>query len=128
MGKPNIYLCPVKEKMPNIVDATLVSCLILTTYNCSNQSKTPKNAGWDFSIGGPHSTGTVRSVKPPQVGERKPEIPYGQAAPSRVAESGNWLAASGNAPRDIAESTRDSYNTGNASEDVNSPLFQFLFA
>ncbi|KAG6607887.1 Serine/threonine-protein kinase svkA, partial [Cucurbita argyrosperma subsp. sororia] len=87
------------------------------TVRASNQSKTPKNAGWDFSIGGPHSTGTVRSVKPPQVGERKPEIPYGQAAPSRVAESGNWLAASGNAPRDIAESTRDSYNTGNASED-----------
>lgn len=88
------------------------------TVRASNQSKTPKNAGWDFSIGGPNSTGTVRSlVKPPQIRERKPEIPYGQAAPSRVAESGNWLAASGNAPRDIAENARDSYNVGDASED-----------
>ncbi|XP_038897628.1 germinal center kinase 1 isoform X3 [Benincasa hispida] len=88
------------------------------TVRASNQSKTPKNAGWDFSIGGPHSTGTVRSVvKPPQIRERKPEIPYGQAAPSRVAESGNWLAASGYAPRDVSENTRDSYSTGDASDD-----------
>ncbi|XP_022139482.1 germinal center kinase 1 isoform X1 [Momordica charantia] len=88
------------------------------TIHASNQSKTPKNAGWDFSIGGPNSTGTVRSVvKPPQIRERKPDIPYGQAAPSRIPESGNWLAASGNASRDVAEDARDSYNTGDASED-----------
>ncbi|TYK27967.1 germinal center kinase 1 isoform X1 [Cucumis melo var. makuwa] len=88
------------------------------TVRASNQSKAPKNAGWDFSIGGPHSTGTVRSVvKPPQIRERKPEIPYGQGAPSRVAESGNWLAVSGYASRDVSENTRDSYSMGDASED-----------
>ncbi|MBA0822935.1 hypothetical protein Goarm_019699, partial [Gossypium armourianum] len=37
------------------------------TVRASNQGKTFKNAGWDFSIGGPNSTGTVRSaVRPPQ--------------------------------------------------------------
>ncbi|KAG6591945.1 Serine/threonine-protein kinase svkA, partial [Cucurbita argyrosperma subsp. sororia] len=88
------------------------------TVRASNQSKAPKNAGWDFSIGGPHSTGTVRSlVKPPQIRERKPEIPYGQAAPSRAAESGHWQAASGNAPRDIAKNAKDSFNMGDDSED-----------
>lgn len=64
-------------------------------------------------------------VKPPQIRERKPDIPYGQAAPSRIPESGNWLAASGNASRDVAEDARDSYNTGDASEDVNSLLTHF---
>ncbi|XP_023536097.1 germinal center kinase 1-like isoform X1 [Cucurbita pepo subsp. pepo] len=88
------------------------------TVRASNQSKAPKNAGWDFSIGGPHSTGTVRSlVKPPQIRERKPEIPYGQAAPSRAAESGHWQAASGSAPRDIAKNAKDSFNMGDDSED-----------
>lgn len=88
------------------------------TVRASNQNKAPKNAGWDFSIGGPHSTGTVRSVvKPPQIRERKPEIPYGQGAPSRVPESGNWLAVSGYASRDTSENTRDSYSMGDASED-----------
>lgn len=66
----------------------------------SNQGKTLKNAGWDFSISGSQTTGTVRS-KPPQVRERKPEVPYNQATLGRIAESGNQrLMASGNAPED----------------------------
>ncbi|XVF04262.1 hypothetical protein REPUB_Repub05bG0067500 [Reevesia pubescens] len=53
--------------------------------------KTFKNAGWDFSIGGPQSTGTVRSaVRPPQVREKKLEVAYNQAIP-RTPESGNAL-------------------------------------
>ncbi|XP_022733493.1 germinal center kinase 1-like [Durio zibethinus] len=58
------------------------------TVRASNQGKTFKNAGWDFSIGGPQSTGTVRSaVRPPQVRERKVEVAYNQAIP-RTPESG----------------------------------------
>ncbi|XP_022753289.1 germinal center kinase 1-like isoform X7 [Durio zibethinus] len=59
------------------------------TVRASNQGKTFKNAGWDFSIGGPQSTGAVRSaVRPPQVRETKPEVAYNQAVP-RAPESGN---------------------------------------
>ncbi|XVE50195.1 hypothetical protein DITRI_Ditri01bG0142500 [Diplodiscus trichospermus] len=61
------------------------------TVRASNQGKAFKNDGWDFSIGGQQSTGTVRSaVKPPQIRERKAEISYNQAIP-RTPESGNAL-------------------------------------
>ncbi|XWS52094.1 hypothetical protein CRYUN_Cryun11dG0037700 [Craigia yunnanensis] len=61
------------------------------TVRASNQGKAFKNAGWDFSIGGSQSTGTVRSaVRPPQVRERKLEVAYNQAVP-RTPESGNAL-------------------------------------
>ncbi|KAF3442016.1 hypothetical protein FNV43_RR15932 [Rhamnella rubrinervis] len=70
------------------------------TVRASNQGKTLKNAGWDFSISGSQTTGTVRS-KPPQVRERKPEVPYNQATLGRITESGNQrLLPSGNAPED----------------------------
>ncbi|XP_015899212.3 uncharacterized protein LOC107432558 isoform X3 [Ziziphus jujuba] len=70
------------------------------TVRASNQGKNLKYAGWDFSISGPQSTGTVRS-KPPQARERKPEVPYNQATLGRIPESGNQrLLASGNAPED----------------------------
>ncbi|GLT69696.1 hypothetical protein SLA2020_418270 [Shorea laevis] len=61
------------------------------TVRVSSQGKTFKNAGWDFSIGGPQSSGTIRSaVKPPQVKERKPDIPHFRATPV-TTESGNVL-------------------------------------
>ncbi|XVF18797.1 hypothetical protein REPUB_Repub11eG0054200 [Reevesia pubescens] len=61
------------------------------TVRASNPAKTFKNAGWDFSIGGAQSTGTVKSsVRPPQVRERKLEVAYNQAIP-RTPESGNAL-------------------------------------
>ncbi|KAI3815012.1 hypothetical protein L1987_14663 [Smallanthus sonchifolius] len=42
------------------------------TVHASGQGKTQRNAGWDFSIGGSGSTGTVRSaVRPPQSGTRR---------------------------------------------------------
>jgi hypothetical protein len=68
-------------------------------FYCSGQGKPLKNAGWDFSISGSQSTGTVRSVvRPPPVRERRPENLYNQAAQRRNLESGNQgLPASGNA-------------------------------
>lgn len=47
----------------------------LLTRSYSFQGKTVKNAGWDFSIGGSQSIGTVRSLKPPQARERRQEVP-----------------------------------------------------
>ncbi|TYI42093.1 hypothetical protein E1A91_A01G062900v1 [Gossypium mustelinum] len=81
------------------------------TVRASNQGKIFKNVGWDFSIGGPNSTGTVRSaVRPPQVRERKVEVANNQAIP-RTPESGN-------APDEFPENssgkaTRDSYYNKN---------------
>ncbi|KAH1120880.1 hypothetical protein J1N35_004040 [Gossypium stocksii] len=81
------------------------------TVRASNQGKTFKNAGWDFSIGGPNSTGTVRSaVRPPQFRERKVEVANNQAIP-RTPESGN-------VPDEFPENssgkaTRDSYYNKN---------------
>lgn len=66
------------------------------TVKVSGQGKTLKTAGWDFSIGGSSSTGTVRSVKPPQVRDRKPEVPLNQPASRKNLDSGsNWSSASG---------------------------------
>ncbi|CAH9108065.1 unnamed protein product [Cuscuta epithymum] len=63
-----------------------------------SQGKTQKNAGWDFSIEGSSSTGTVRSaVRPPQVRDRKPDIPLNQT-PSRKNLDGRnnpWSSGSG---------------------------------
>lgn len=66
------------------------------TVKVSGQRKTLKTAGWDFSIGGSSSTGAVRSVKPPQVRDRKPEVPLNQPASRKNLDSGNnWSSASG---------------------------------
>ncbi|XP_044473930.1 serine/threonine-protein kinase sid1-like isoform X2 [Mangifera indica] len=56
----------------------------------ASQGQTGRNDGWDFSISGSQSTGTVRSaVRPPQIRERKPEVPYNQATQRRTSESDN---------------------------------------
>ncbi|KAH0651982.1 hypothetical protein KY285_032147 [Solanum tuberosum] len=66
------------------------------TVKVSGQGKTLKTAGWDFSIGGSSSTGTVRSVKPPQVRDRKPEVPLNQPVSRKNLDSGSyWSSASG---------------------------------
>ncbi|GMI63638.1 hypothetical protein like AT3G15220 [Hibiscus trionum] len=78
------------------------------TVRASNPGKTFKSAGWDFSIGGPNSTGTVRSAaRPPQIRERKLEQSYNQAI-SRTPESGNAL----NESRETSsgKDTRESYH------------------
>lgn len=61
-----------------------------------------KNAGWDFSISGSQSTGTVKNVvKPPQFRERKLDVLYNQPSSGRLLESGNQrLSSSKNAPED----------------------------
>ncbi|ONI12636.1 hypothetical protein PRUPE_4G176700 [Prunus persica] len=63
------------------------------TVRASDQGKTVKNAGWDFSIGS-QGTGTVRSVatlKPPQAREKKPETPGRESSNQRFLASGNAL-------------------------------------
>ncbi|KAM1356750.1 hypothetical protein ACFX13_031558 [Malus domestica] len=93
------------------------------TVRASDQGKTTKNAGWDFSIGA-QGTGTVRSVpklKPPQAREKKPE--GSQITPGRVPESTNrQLSASGNALQESREDYfsrdgRDSYHDESNPED-----------
>ncbi|KAL4312921.1 hypothetical protein GQ457_01G004370 [Hibiscus cannabinus] len=81
------------------------------TVQVSNQGKTFKNAGWDFSIGGPNSSGTVRSaVRPPQVRERKVEVSNNQAVP-KALERGNVL--DGFSEISSGKDTRDSYSDDN---------------
>ncbi|KAI3803492.1 hypothetical protein L1987_31644 [Smallanthus sonchifolius] len=74
------------------------------TVRASAQGRTQRNAGWDFSIGGSGSTGTVRSaVRPPQIRDRKTDT---QATQKRNMESGSsrFLEAS---RRDLRESDQD---------------------
>ncbi|XP_059662670.1 uncharacterized protein LOC132308569 isoform X2 [Cornus florida] len=82
----------------------------------SSQGKTLKNAGWDFSIGGSSTTGTVRSVvRPPQARDRKPEVPYNQGT-RKIPDGGNrWLSSSGSVSYDssevsLAKDARDQYD------------------
>ncbi|KAG6689323.1 hypothetical protein I3842_11G169000 [Carya illinoinensis] len=77
------------------------------TARASGQGKALKNAGWDFSISGSQSTGTVRSVvRPPPARERRPEVLYNQAAQKRTHDSGNeGLSASGNANHVLLEAS-----------------------
>lgn len=68
-------------------------CGLTLVLICSDQGKTVKNAGWDFSVGS-QGTGTVRSVailKPPQAREKKPETPGRESSNQRFSASGNAL-------------------------------------
>ncbi|RVW79344.1 Serine/threonine-protein kinase svkA [Vitis vinifera] len=85
------------------------------TVRASSQGKTLRNAGWDFSLSGSQSTGTVRSViRPPQARERKPEVSY-QAPSRKTADSNNHLlSASGSGRYESSEiflgkEARDAY-------------------
>ncbi|KAJ6966400.1 germinal center kinase 1 isoform X1 [Populus alba x Populus x berolinensis] len=75
------------------------------TVRASGQGKPFKNAGWDFSIGGSQTTGTIRSAaRPPQVREKKTDISYNKDTQRRASESGNHLlSASGNALQESLE-------------------------
>ncbi|TYI84816.1 hypothetical protein E1A91_D05G392400v1 [Gossypium mustelinum] len=85
------------------------------TVRASNLGKTFKSAGWDFSIGGSNSTGTVRTAaKPPQIRERKLEASYNQARP-RTPESGNALSESREAS--FGKDTRESYHNEHQDND-----------
>ncbi|XP_073287253.1 uncharacterized protein [Primulina huaijiensis] len=62
------------------------------TVRASSQAWGVRNTGWDFSIGGSMSTGTIRSaVKPPQVRERKTEAPLTQSS-RKISDSSNKRA------------------------------------
>ncbi|KAL9267723.1 Serine/threonine-protein kinase svkA-like protein [Drosera capensis] len=67
------------------------------TVRASNPGKALRNAGWDFSIGGSQSTGTVRSVvKPPLIRERKEENLPNESSPRRSSDNDSqWLSAEG---------------------------------
>lgn len=82
----------------------------------SNQGKTFRSAGWDFSIGGPQNTGTVKSApKRPQVRERKLDVTYNQTI-QRPRESGNTLnefpeVSSGKGTRELySNENQDNYH------------------
>ena len=113
-------------------------CVILfqwTGLTCSGQGKPFKNAGWDFSIGGSQTTGTIRSAaRPPQVREKKTDISYNKDTQRRASESGNHLlSASGNALQESLElsygkDARDPYHDDhqdNSYDDV-SALFWIM--
>ncbi|CAI0408304.1 unnamed protein product, partial [Linum tenue] len=77
------------------------------TVQASGSRKPLKNAGWDFSIGGSQSTGTVRSaLRPPQVKEKKVDASFDKVSQRGTLEHGNHLlSSSGNA---LQESTQPS--------------------
>lgn len=71
-----------------------------------SQGKTQRNAGWDFSIGGSTATGTIRNaVRPPQVRDRRAEVP-----PRKNVESGNQWTSSGTVRSEVSfgKDARDS--------------------
>ncbi|KAG8637160.1 germinal center kinase 1 isoform X2 [Manihot esculenta] len=74
------------------------------TVRASGQGKPLRNAGWDFSIGGSQSTGTIRSaVRPPPVGEKKTEISYDKLTRKNLESGNHLLSASGNALQESPE-------------------------
>ncbi|KAK6134579.1 hypothetical protein DH2020_031673 [Rehmannia glutinosa] len=81
-----------------------------------------RNTGWDFSIGGSTGTGTVRSVvKPPQMRNRKPEVPLNQSTSEKSPDSGNQRSsASGSMPHASPEFSvrKDKQENYDEDEDV----------
>ncbi|CAL1386340.1 unnamed protein product [Linum trigynum] len=78
------------------------------TVQASGPRKPLKNAGWDFSIGGSQSTGTVRSaLRPPQVKEKKVDASFNKVSQRGTLEHGNHLLSSSrNALQESTEPSR----------------------
>ncbi|CAH8382544.1 unnamed protein product [Eruca vesicaria subsp. sativa] len=91
------------------------------TFGTSFQGRTVKNAGWDFSIGGSQSAGTVRALKPPQSRERRQEVTSDQSFQKSSRASGSQLSStSGASVTEISEGgfvKRDSYQNDFQEED-----------
>ncbi|XP_042063694.1 serine/threonine-protein kinase 24-like isoform X3 [Salvia splendens] len=94
------------------------------TVQVSSQATGLRNAGWDFSIGVSGSTGTVRSVvRPPQVRERKPEVPLNQSTPKKPLDASNQQSSASGINLHTASEistrtqTNDPANQGNYLED-----------
>ncbi|XP_024968672.1 germinal center kinase 1-like isoform X2 [Cynara cardunculus var. scolymus] len=70
-----------------------------------------RNAGWDFSIGGSTSTGTVRSaIKPPQARERKMDGLSNQATQKKtvgISGGASYHASEVSIGRDVGESFQE---------------------
>ncbi|XP_019456460.1 PREDICTED: germinal center kinase 1-like isoform X1 [Lupinus angustifolius] len=73
----------------------------------SDQGKTMKNSGWDFSIGGSQGTGTFRSVlRPSQFRDKKAEVSNNQLTERKAPESGYQGGfANRSAPNESLESS-----------------------
>ncbi|XP_010675492.1 uncharacterized protein LOC104891490 isoform X2 [Beta vulgaris subsp. vulgaris] len=82
------------------------------TVRASNQGKTFRNAGWDFSIGGSQSTGTVRSVvRPPPVRARREDNSNSEPSPRKTYDGDNqWLSGSGNGLYESSEVSLGRYS------------------
>ncbi|KAL9272833.1 Serine/threonine-protein kinase svkA-like protein [Drosera capensis] len=82
------------------------------TVRASNPGKALRNAGWDFSIGGSQSTGTVRSVvKPPLIRERKEENLPNESSPRRSSDNDSqWLSAVSNGLYESSEVSLGRYS------------------
>ena len=70
---------------------------MLRTCSYSFQGRTIKNAGWDFSIGGSQSAGTVRALKPPQSRERRQEVTSDQSFQKSSRASASQLSSTSDA-------------------------------
>lgn len=82
--------------------ASLIKSLLTRSY--SFQGNTVNNAGWDFSIGGSQSSGTVRALKPPQARERRQEVTSNQISQRTTRASGNqWSSATGSTISEASE-------------------------
>ncbi|CAA0808538.1 Protein kinase superfamily protein [Striga hermonthica] len=82
-----------------------------------------KNTGWDFSIGGSTGTGTVRSiVKPPQMRNRKPELPLNQSTPEKLsAHTSSELRKDANFTMKLDKYDEDEDITGTGTVVIRSP-------
>ncbi|XP_010465472.1 PREDICTED: serine/threonine-protein kinase 3-like [Camelina sativa] len=74
------------------------------TPGSSFQGNTVKNAGWDFSVGGSQSIGTVRALKPPQARERRQEVSSNHISQRTTRASGNqWSSATGSTTSEASD-------------------------
>ncbi|KAL7103654.1 hypothetical protein ACP275_08G192600 [Erythranthe tilingii] len=90
------------------------------TVRASSQATGVKNAGWDFSIGGPNSTGTVRSlVRPPQARERKPEVPLSQSSSRKMLDSGNQRSSASGTMRHTSSELSTGKDANHSSKQEN---------
>lgn len=98
----------------------------MTDIDClSIQGKTFRNAGWDFSIGGSQSTGTVRSVvRPPPVRAKREENSNNDGSPRKTSDGDNqWLSASGNG---LYESSEVSLGRFSRDEDKQNSVHEYV--
>ncbi|KAH0847117.1 hypothetical protein HID58_093959, partial [Brassica napus] len=106
------------------ISSVFLVITMLRTCSYSFQGRTIKNAGWDFSIGGSQSAGTVRALKPPQSRERRQEVTSDQSFQKSSRASASQLSStSGAAVPEISEGgflKRDSYQNDCQEEDDSS--------